>query len=70
MIKTIPPKNSLCHVDDEKHMKDTTKMKIFDYIECTEVGSPCRLSDRENICEARDSSCWMIWGQFDQNLSS
>jgi hypothetical protein len=37
MIKTIPPKNSLCHVDDEKHMKDTTKMKIFDYIECTEV---------------------------------
>jgi hypothetical protein len=24
-------------VDDEKYMNDTTKMKVFDYIECTEV---------------------------------
>jgi hypothetical protein len=37
MIKTIPLKISLCHVDDEKYMNDTTKMKVFDYIECTEV---------------------------------
>jgi len=37
MIKTIPLKNSLCHVDDEKYINDTTKMKVFNCIECTEV---------------------------------
>jgi hypothetical protein len=49
MIKTIPLKNSLCHVNDEKHMKDTTKTKVFDYIECTEAALVAYLMARISV---------------------
>jgi len=49
MIKTIPLKISLCHADDEKHMNDATKMKVFDYIECTEVALAAYLIARISV---------------------